>query len=69
MREHLKFDQKTKERLLTSDALKINVETRKILEEKNISMLEEAREKYEQGIILESDFIDLENTFAFEKEK
>ena len=42
---------------------------RKILEEKNISMLEEAREKYEQGIILESDFIDLENTFAFEKEK
>lgn len=69
VREHLKFDQKTKERLLTSDALKINVETRKILEEKNISMLEEAREKYEQGIILESDFIDLENTFAFEKEK
>ena len=69
VREHLKFDQRTKERLLTSDALKINVETRKILEEKNISMLEEAREKYEQGIILKSDFIDLENTFAFEKEK
>ena len=69
VREHLKFDQNTKERLLTSDALKINVETRKILEEKNISMLEEAREKYEQGIILKSDFIDLENTFAFEKEK
>tara|TARA_B100000073_G_C23742075_1_gene574007 strand:+ start:92 stop:1243 length:1152 start_codon:yes stop_codon:yes gene_type:complete len=69
VREHLKFDQKTKERLLTSNALRINVETRKILEEKNISMLEEAREKYEQGIILESDFIDLEKTFAFEKEK
>ena len=32
-------------------------------------MLKEAREKYEQGIILESDFIDLESTFALEQEK
>ena len=69
VREFLKFDQGIKERLLLSDALKINVQTREILSEKNISMVEEAREKCEAGIVLESDFLDLEKTFAFEKKK
>jgi defect-in-organelle-trafficking protein DotB len=69
VREYLKFDQEVKERLFSSNALKINIETRKILIEKNISMIEEARIGYEKGIVLESDFLDLEKTFAFETKK
>jgi defect-in-organelle-trafficking protein DotB len=67
VREYLKFTQGVKERLLNVDSKKINLETRKILNEKNISMEIDAREQMEQGIVLEAEYLELADTFAFEK--
>jgi defect-in-organelle-trafficking protein DotB len=67
VREYLKFDQSIKERLLNVEATKINMETRKILTEKNISMEIDAKKQMDDGIVLESEYLDLAKTFAFEK--
>lgn len=67
VREYLKFDVSVKERLMKTNPLKINLETRYILEEQGIGMLIDAEEKFKQGIILESDYLELKNTFGLEK--
>lgn len=69
VREHLKFTQEIKERLLNIEPRKITIETRKILNENNISMELDAKKQMEEGIILKSEYNDLAKTFAFEKEK
>lgn len=67
VREYLKFDQAVKERLLNVDAKKINIETRAILNERNISMEIDAKAQWKAGIVLESEYLELSKTFAFEK--
>lgn len=68
VREYLKFDYSIKEKLIKENPLRINIATRNILEEKGIGMLIEAKEKFEQGIILEKDYLELKNTLGLEKE-
>lgn len=51
VREHLIFDQQVKNRLQGINPLLINIETRKIMIEKKIGMLFEAKALYDKGII------------------
>jgi len=66
VREYLKFTMQVKERLLNVSPLKINLETREILKEKGLGIVIDATKSFEAGILLESDYIALCDTFAFE---
>lgn len=68
VREYLKFNSEIKERLIKENPSRINIATRKILEEKKIGMLIEAEQKFKEGIILEYEYIDLKNTLSIETE-
>lgn len=66
VREYLKFTYEIKERLFKANPMTINMETRKILNEKKSGMLIDAKKQFEEGIILEKEYKALAETFAFE---
>lgn len=66
VREHLIFDQDTKNKLQVVDPLKLNVEIRKIMLERNNGMLIEADRLKKDGIISKEEYLKIANIYKDE---
>tara|TARA_B100000700_G_C15063722_1_gene868073 strand:- start:25300 stop:26469 length:1170 start_codon:yes stop_codon:yes gene_type:complete len=69
IREHLVFTEEVKNRLQQVEPLKINLEVRKIMNEKGNGLLLEARNLFKSGIIEEKEYKQIESIFGEEYKK